>query len=68
MAQAVSCRNVTADPLLRSWAVRVRCVVDRVARGQACLRVILGFPFRNIPRMFHINFYLSAALIRRTRG
>jgi hypothetical protein len=44
MAQAVSRRSVTAEARIRARSLYVGFVVDKVALGQALLRVILSFP------------------------
>jgi hypothetical protein len=55
MAQAVSRRPLTAEPRVRDRPVHVGFMVDRVALGQVCLRV-LGFP----PSVsFHGGSYLG---------
>jgi hypothetical protein len=55
MAQAVSRRPLTAEPRVRDRSVHVGFMVDRVAVGQVCLRV-LRFP----PSVsFHGGSYLG---------
>jgi hypothetical protein len=53
-------------PGFNQGPVLVRPVVDKVALGQAFLRVIRIFPVSIIPPMLHTYFHLPAILIGRS--
>jgi hypothetical protein len=55
IAQAVSCRCLTADAFAPAWPVYVGFVVDKMAIGTVLFRILQYFPVAIIPPVFHIH-------------
>jgi len=68
MIHLVSRRPLTMKARVRSYAIRVRFVVDKEAPEQVFLRVLPFSPVSSIPPMSHTHFNPALAVAGRTNG